>query len=160
MWSHTPCAAPWTASRRCRWARRSSGCASRASGSTRSGEGEKNLRREKLMHQSNFKDIWKTRISPSLSECISPPFKCQCHLQGSAVRWSLGCVNPASWPPLAAGSEFIQPRAYLLADSYICIIPLLRCINSIDFIDDEKTGILMTEMQEQRPLTILQPHLC
>ena len=27
-----------------------------------------------------------------------------------AIRWSLGCVNPASWLPLAAGCEFTQPR--------------------------------------------------
>ena len=34
-------------------------------------------------------------------------------------RWSirrvLGCVNPASWLPLAAGCEFTQPRAHLIA---------------------------------------------
>ena len=31
-------------------------------------------------------------------------------------RWSLGCVNPASWLPLAAVGDFTQPRAHLLAD--------------------------------------------
>ena len=27
------------------------------------------------------------------------------HIQGSAKEWSLGCVIPASWPPLAAGAR-------------------------------------------------------
>ena len=38
------------------------------------------------------------------------------HVQGSAKRWSLGCVNS---PPTARGSQetrFTQPRAHLLAD--------------------------------------------
>ena len=30
-------------------------------------------------------------------------------LQGWAKEWSLGCVNLASWLPLAAGREFTQP---------------------------------------------------
>ena len=37
-------------------------------------------------------------------------------VQGSAKRWALGCVNLASWLPLAAGGEFPKPRAHLLAD--------------------------------------------
>ena len=39
-------------------------------------------------------------------------------VQGSAKRWALGCMNPASLLPLATGSEFTQPRgrAHLLAD--------------------------------------------
>ena len=32
-------------------------------------------------------------------------------IQGSAIRWALGCVNPASWLPLAAEGEFTHPRA-------------------------------------------------
>ena len=36
--------------------------------------------------------------------------------QGSAKEWSLGCVIPAYWPPLAAGARFTQPRAHSLAD--------------------------------------------
>ena len=32
----------------------------------------------------------------------------------------LGCVIPASWLPLAAGSEFTQPKAHLLADPCRC----------------------------------------
>ena len=35
-------------------------------------------------------------------------------------KGALGCVNPASWLPLAAGGEFKQPRAHLLANP--CII--------------------------------------
>ena len=31
-------------------------------------------------------------------------------LQGSAKEVSLGCVIPASWPPLAAGARFTQSR--------------------------------------------------
>ena len=37
-------------------------------------------------------------------------------LQGSAKEWSLGCVIPASWLPLAAGARFTQPRDHCLAD--------------------------------------------
>ena len=32
---------------------------------------------------------------------------------GSAIRMSPGCVNPASWLPLAVGREFTQLRAHL-----------------------------------------------
>ena len=38
------------------------------------------------------------------------------YVQGSPKRLALGCVNPASRLPLAAGGEFTQPRAHLLAD--------------------------------------------
>ena len=31
------------------------------------------------------------------------------------LRLALGCVNPASWLPLAAGHEFTQPRDHLIA---------------------------------------------
>ena len=34
-------------------------------------------------------------------------------VQESAKRWTLGCVNPAFWLPLATGSEFTQPTAHL-----------------------------------------------
>ena len=37
-------------------------------------------------------------------------------LQRSAKKWSLGCMIPASWPPLAAGARFTQPRDHSLAD--------------------------------------------
>ena len=37
------------------------------------------------------------------------------HIQGSAKEWSLGCVIPASWPPLAAGACFTQSRDHSLA---------------------------------------------
>ena len=32
-------------------------------------------------------------------------------IQGWAKEWALGCVNPASWLPPAAGGEVTQPRA-------------------------------------------------
>ena len=38
------------------------------------------------------------------------------YAQRSAEKWALGCVNPASWFPPAAGGEFTQPRVHLLAD--------------------------------------------
>ena len=37
-------------------------------------------------------------------------------IQGSAKEWSLGCVIPASWSPLAAGAHFTQTRDHSLAD--------------------------------------------
>ena len=46
---------------------------------------------------------------------------CVLHLQGSAKEWSLGCVIPASWPPLAAGARFTQPRDHSLAGPCIRI---------------------------------------
>ena len=42
------------------------------------------------------------------------------NLQGSAKRWAPGCVNPASWLPLATGHEFTQRRAYLIAQPCRC----------------------------------------
>ena len=40
------------------------------------------------------------------------------HVQGSAIRWSLGCVNPGSWLPLAAGASSgnLESRDHPLAD--------------------------------------------
>ena len=50
----------------------------------------------------------------------------QCHkicrnskLQRCSKWWFLGCMNPASWPPLAAGLEFAPPRNHLLDN--LCI---------------------------------------
>ena len=40
----------------------------------------------------------------------------QSELQSWAKECSLGCVNPASWLPLAAGHEFTQPRDHLIAN--------------------------------------------
>ena len=37
-------------------------------------------------------------------------------VQGSAKEWSLGCVIPASWSPLAAEAHFTQPRDNFLPD--------------------------------------------
>ena len=37
----------------------------------------------------------------------------RCDVQRWVMRWTLGCVNPASWLPLATGREFTQPRAHL-----------------------------------------------
>ena len=44
------------------------------------------------------------------------------YVQGSAIRWDLGSVIPASWPPLTAGARFTQPRAHLLADPSLYVI--------------------------------------
>ena len=42
------------------------------------------------------------------------------NVQGWAKEWALGCVNPASWFPLAAGVEFTQPRVHLLLSADPC----------------------------------------
>ena len=55
-----------------------------------------------------------TLTSPS---CKNLPFQYKnqnIQIQRWAIRWSLGCVNPASWLPLATGCEFTQPRAHLI----------------------------------------------
>ena len=49
----------------------------------------------------------------SESEYDTPPSG---NIQGSAEEWSLGCVIPASWLPLATGACFTQPRDHSLAD--------------------------------------------
>ena len=36
--------------------------------------------------------------------------------QGSSKEWFLGCVIPASWPPLAVGAHFTQPRDHSFPD--------------------------------------------
>ena len=43
-------------------------------------------------------------------------------------RWSLGCVKPASWLPLAVEGKFTQPRAHLLADP--CTVAARQAIGS------------------------------
>ena len=45
------------------------------------------------------------------------------NVQGWAKELNLGCVNPASWLPLASGGEFMQPTAHLLADP--CIVDFI-----------------------------------
>ena len=42
--------------------------------------------------------------------------KKEIYVQGSAEERSLGCVIPASRPPLAAGARFTQPRDHSLTD--------------------------------------------
>ena len=37
-------------------------------------------------------------------------------VQGSAKKWSLGCVIPASWVSVASEACFMQPRDHSLAD--------------------------------------------
>ena len=39
--------------------------------------------------------------------------------RGWAEEWSLGCVNPTSWLPLAARREFTQPTDHSFAQSCI-----------------------------------------
>ena len=59
------------------------------------------------------------------------------HVQGSAKEWSLGCVIPASWLPLAAGVGFTQPRDHSLADRFTSV-----CVYSLSFVprDAEDDG--------------------
>ena len=51
-------------------------------------------------------------------ECHSSP-NLGIHVQTRGVRWTLGCVNPASWLPLALAMwrEFTQLRAHLITSS-------------------------------------------
>ena len=44
-------------------------------------------------------------------------------VQGSAKEWSIGCVIPVSWLPLAAAARFTQLRVHSLA--YSCMYVLL-----------------------------------
>ena len=69
-----------------------------------------------------------SRMANNLIDHLGPPMRIESgnesslsifpttSIQGSAKSWSISCVNPASWLPLAAGGEFTQPRAHLLAD--------------------------------------------
>ena len=52
-------------------------------------------------------------------------------LQGSAKRWALGCVNPASWLSLAAEREFTQPRDHYFAQP--CIVQPCRNASATKF---------------------------
>ena len=52
-------------------------------------------------------------------------------------EWSLGCVNPASWLPLAAGDEFTQPRARLFGDP--CISGKAHCQSETNIVSDIQT---------------------
>ena len=50
---------------------------------------------------------------------------CGSHIQSCDIRWTLGCVNPATWLPLATGrQEFTQPRAHLLVQLCIRLAPI------------------------------------
>ena len=46
-------------------------------------------------------------------------------VQGWAKEWSLGCVIPASWPPLAAGARFTVFRDHSL--DYPCTYNIRYC---------------------------------
>ena len=54
-------------------------------------------------------------IHPRLNCCVSVSTNPNIYIQRWAIWWALGCVKPASWLPLAAGREFTQPRACLIA---------------------------------------------
>ena len=43
-------------------------------------------------------------------------------IQGSAKEGSLGCVIPASWPPLATRARFTQTTDHSLADENYSIV--------------------------------------
>ena len=47
-----------------------------------------------VMHTCSFNSVPMEHVSPEL--------QVRCDVQRSAKEWSLGCVIPASWPPLAA----------------------------------------------------------
>ena len=68
-------------------------------------------------------------------------FRCQAkevltavlNIQGSAKRWALVCVIPASWVPLAAEREFTQPTLGLSVDPNFYPIPVFphHSLNSL-----------------------------
>ena len=51
------------------------------------------------------------------------------YLQRWAIRWSLGCVNPASWIPLDAGREFTEPRAHHIGQ--LCAMMVAQTVLSL-----------------------------
>ena len=79
-------------------------------------------------------------------------------MQGWAKEWSLGCVNPASWLPLAAGGEFTQPRDHSLAQPCILltwlnsssvVVNFRKCESYVSF---GKCNILLLGKQEIEPV--------
>ena len=56
-----------------------------------------------------YRDSWRSlEIRGQFKACL------WC-IQGCAKEWTLGCMNPASWLPLAAGCKFTQPRDHSFA---------------------------------------------
>ena len=72
----------------------------------------------------------------SESEYDTPPSG---NIQGSAKEWSLGCVITASWPPLAVGARFTQPRDHSLLKPCSCI-----------YRDFQKVEFAMTNIGRQK----------
>ena len=73
-------------------------------------------------------------------------------LQGWAKEWALGCVNPASWLPPAAGGEFTQPRAHSFA--HLCIQCDHLC-QLLPFVDMKLTVLQLCEYLETEMMTHL-----
>ena len=75
----------------------------------------------------------------------------------SAKEWSLGCVIPASWPPLAAGVRFTQPRDHSLADpctyiSFVAEIAISRATSFSRVYEDEMRLFDRTDKAVKRSL--------
>ena len=70
------------------------------------------------------------------------------HVQGSAKKWALGCVNPASWFPPVAGREFTQPRAHLALWVMAQLCMMFDVIDSAQVVD---TGLQPQEEWQPVP---------
>ena len=86
----------------------------------------------KLNHISKSRDLSPCMSGEKSSKVFYNPWTLFCHgnpiinkglqspmVRGWAKEWSLGCVNPASWLPLAAGREFPQPGDHSFAQPCI-----------------------------------------
>ena len=59
--------------------------------------------------------LWDTSVKCSCSLVWLEEWSNYTPVQRWAKMWALGCVNPASWLPLALGCKFTQPRTHLIA---------------------------------------------
>ena len=75
-----------------------------------------------ILNDSDSRAAWKRVITCFDHNEIDQPSCIRQHgnekvvkVQGWAKEWSLGCVNPASWLPVAVGHKFTQPRDHSFA---------------------------------------------
>ena len=70
------------------------------------------------------------------------------------IPFTVGCVNPASWLPLAVGRKFTQPRAQLLADPCTCLQALFPDLPLQELHGGDAAGGALGALQHGR----LAPH--
>ena len=75
-----------------------------------------------------------------------------------AKQWSLGCVIPASWLPLAPGARFTLPRDHSLAHPSTSQISITKSSLSFRFIPMTKCGIIPVTPATQMVKTLLPFH--